>query len=156
MGLGKEFTKTISLGCTGDELNKAIKDSINVLGLKTKEGRSNDNEIHYLAVEKLSWMSTNWPVNYDITANKIEAGWRVIVKCWAKMTSITQDRHTEKKPIEFVDLIRDSGNLKTITERSEQSESNIDKLEKLAGLKEKGVITEEEFQQKKKDLLSGI
>jgi hypothetical protein len=31
--------------------------------------------------------------------------------------------------------------------------SNLDELEKLAGLKEKGIITEEEFNQKKKQLL---
>lgn len=34
-----------------------------------------------------------------------------------------------------------------------KASSNLDELEKLAGLKEKGIITEEEFNQKKKQLL---
>ncbi|MCX6724336.1 MAG: SHOCT domain-containing protein [Candidatus Staskawiczbacteria bacterium] len=36
---------------------------------------------------------------------------------------------------------------------NEKSSSNLDELEKLANLKEKGIITEEEFNQKKKQLL---
>src|SRR5208283_2462645 len=36
---------------------------------------------------------------------------------------------------------------------NKQSQSDLDQLEKLAALKEKGVITEDEFQAKKKELL---
>lgn len=156
MALGKKFTKTTSFNCKKEDLEKAIKNSINTLGLKIKENNSTGQTIKYLAAEKLSFLSTNWPVNYDIQGQKIDDGWRLIIKCWAKMTSITQDRHTEKKPQEFIDLVKDSGNLKTLSESSESSNSNISKLEKLAELKDKGVITEEEFQQKKEKLLSDI
>ncbi len=156
MALGKKFTKTISFNCTQENLKKAIQESINVLGLKPKEKNITEEKVYFLVSEKLSFMSTNWPVSYDIQANKINNGWRLIVKCWAKMTSLTQDRHTEKKPQEFIDLVKDSGNFKTLSESSESSNSNISKLEKLAELKDKGVITEEEFQEKKKKLLSDI
>lgn len=156
MALGKEFTKTISLNCTQDELKNAVQESIKILSLKLKESNTTENQIYYLASEKLSFLSTNWPVNYDIKGKKIANGFRLIVKCWAKMTSITQDRHTEKKPQEFIELVKDSGNFKSISESTDSSNSNIANLEKLADLRDKGVITEEEFQQKKKDLLSNI
>lgn len=156
MALGKEFTKTISFNCSQEELKKAIHESIQMLNLNPKENNLTEEEIYYLAAEKMKWMSTNWPVTYDIRGKKIDGGWRLIVKCWAKLSSFTQDRYTEKKPQEFIELVKDSGNFKSLSETSDSSSSNISKLEKLADLKEKGVITEEEFQQKKKELLSDI
>jgi uncharacterized protein YnzC (UPF0291/DUF896 family) len=156
MALTKEFTKTVSFSCTFEELKKAIEESINVLGLKNKEKSVTDQEMVHKTSERLNFLSTNWPVHYDVESKKIDNGWRVIVKCWAKMTSITQDRHTEKKPQEFIELIKDYGNLKTLKEADESSDNNISKLEKLAELKGKGVITEEEFQEKKEILLSDI
>jgi len=68
-----------------------------------------------------------------------------IVKYWAKLSSITQDRYTEKKSYEFINLVKDSGNFKSISKTSDSSNSNNSKLEKLADLKEKGVITEKEL-----------
>lgn len=156
MALGKEFTKTISFNCTQEELKNAVRESINILGLKLKENKITEDQIYFLASEKMSFLSTNWPVSYDIRGKKIQNGWRLIIKCWAKMTSITQDRHTEKKPQEFIEIVKDSGNFKTVSEKMDSTDSNISNLEKLAELRDKGVITEEEFQQKKKDLLSSI
>lgn len=156
MALGKEFTKTESFSCTSEELKKAIEESIIILGLKTKNHNVTEQEMVHKASEKLSFLSTNWPVHYDIESKKIDNGWRVIIKCRAKMTSLTQDRHTEKKPQEFIDLIKDSGNLKTLKESDKSTDSNISQLEKLGELKDKGVITDEEFQKKKEKLLSDI
>lgn len=156
MALGKEFTKTISFSCSQEVLKKAIHESIQMLNLKPKENNLTEEEIYYLLAEKMKWMSTNWPVTYEIRGMKIDGGWRLIVKCWAKLSSITQDRYTEKKPQEFIELVKDTGNFKSASETSDSSSSNISKLEKLADLKEKGVVTEEEFQQKKKELLSDI
>jgi hypothetical protein len=156
MALGKEFTKTISFNCTQEELKNAVRESINILGLKLKENKITEDQIYFLASEKMSFLSTNWPVSYDIRGKKIQSGWRLIIKCWAKMTSITQDRHTEKKPQEFIEIVKDSGNFKTVSEKMDSTDSNISNLEKLAELRDKGVITEGEFQQKKKDLLSSI
>ena len=41
----------------------------------------------------------------------------------------------------------------TLMEKGETKSSNLDELEKLAGLRDKGIITEEEFNAKKKHLL---
>ena len=48
---------------------------------------------------------------------------------------------------EQLSSLREDGNIITST-------SNLDELEKLAGLRDKGIITEEEFQAKKKQLLN--
>ena len=52
-----------------------------------------------------------------------------------------------------VDRLIASANAPTQTSKSQKPSSDLDELEKLARLKEKGIITEEEFNQKKKQIL---
>jgi len=156
MAFGKEFIKAKSFSCNQDELIKAIEDAISIIGLKTKESKFDNEQIYFLASEKLKFLSTNWPASYNIVGKRVDGGYKLIVKCWAKMTSITQDRYTEKKTQEFIDLVKDSGSLRPLSEKSDTSESNLSILEKLAELKEKGIITEEEFKEQKNKLLSDL
>ena len=52
-----------------------------------------------------------------------------------------------------IDQLIGSANTPSQTPKTKNSTSNLDELEKLSHLKEKGIITEEEFKKKKKQLL---
>lgn len=71
--------------------------------------------------------------------------------------SATQDENTvmfnAKQQNDFLILKERIDQIVASSRTGTKAPSNLDELEKLAGLKEKGIITEEEFNQKKKQLL---
>ena len=71
--------------------------------------------------------------------------------------SAVQDENTvmfsPKQQNDFLILKERIDQISASSRTGSKAPSNLDELEKLAGLKEKGIITEEEFNQKKKQLL---
>ena len=53
----------------------------------------------------------------------------------------------------YLDKKRDENSEKSNSSKNNNENDNLDKLKKLSDLKDQGIITEEEFQNKKKDLL---
>lgn len=116
MALVKEFTKITSFHCNQEELKNAIIGAIDTLELKLNKSNKTEDEIYFSASEKMNVLSTNCPVSYVIKGKKINDSWQLLVKCWAKMTSITQHKYTGKRPQEFINLVQDHENFKTLSE----------------------------------------
>lgn len=138
---------TVAYNYNGDfsKLKSAVYQAIQKMNLNTKIDYSSDSHISVEVSEKMKWLSTNWPVSFKIESQNSDNGLTLVVKVGTILTSYTQEISNQAKINEFIDLVKAFA--------PNQQNSSIDDLEKLALLKEKGIITEDEFSAKKKQVL---
>lgn len=90
-----------------DQVIKAIQKAAERMKLKVSRQEGAEEEVRVVCKEKLSLLSTNWPLTFDVLITRVSAG-DVVVSVFAesKMTSITQSANNHKKARQLLDLIR--------------------------------------------------
>jgi len=87
-------------------LKKAALTACERMGLKLKSETQTDAGLNIEAGEKMKWLTTNWPVSFNVSAEKVGDDWAVIVTGGARMVSITQDTNNQQKAMELCNLIK--------------------------------------------------
>lgn len=94
MALGKSSTISIkstkSIKDTYEIIQKVAKD----MKLKVSESECTDSEIKFIASEPMKWITTNWPVKLEVTADVFQGNLVIQVSASGKGVSITQDSNT--------------------------------------------------------------
>lgn len=93
----------------------------------------------------------------SVTSGMINVAIRIDSRGTTYKFRVQQAQNSEDIAHEAVEFIRDKTSQATNPDTTEQdSESPIDKLERLRDLKEDGIISEEELEEKKEDLMDDI
>ena len=150
-----------------DQVVAACRYAFKELGLNVEADYSNDGEDHcFGASEKYSFVSNPWPPSVGIHITELDDGtqltiyveiFRDAIGPWLK----NRCKNLANNFINLVKLAENSistqveSNLTPITSYSESDEliSEADALKKYAELKDQGIITEDEFNAKKKQIL---
>lgn len=101
----KKIFKTYRYNGVLDILLQAVEKSINQMNLKVKNKSITNNSFCFSLSEKMRWLSTSWPVHFDIKAEKSGEKIDLNIQTWYQLYSITQVKHTQKKAQEFLDLV---------------------------------------------------
>ena len=146
-----------------------VEKTINQMNLVIKNKTFQNNFFQYKASEKMMFISINWPINFEITANQFENFIMLEIKTWSNMFSLTQDSHSNDKANEFLSYIqtfssspqkiseavnsRITPNLKQVL-KTPNMKPNISEasLETLKKRYKNGEITKEEYKKLKKEL----
>ena len=74
--------------------------------LVVHEKKVSDSSFKLAASEKMKWLTTNWPVKFEIEATHEDGHSALIARAWTAMTSLTQDFNNQAKAQELIDLIK--------------------------------------------------
>jgi hypothetical protein len=117
-------------------LVSAVRQAAGKMSLITKQENINDSSFSMEASEKMHFISTKWPGKF------------IIDLAFADGTSpAEQVLRNQAKLNEFMDMI------KALAPNIKANNSGIDDLEKLADLRDKGIISPAEFEAKKKQIM---
>jgi len=89
-----------------DDLYSAILESCGSMRLKVGEQLLRESSAFVQAKEPMKWLTTNWPISFDIAVTRKADHWAVLVTGTCGMYSITQDRNIQDKVNELSGLIR--------------------------------------------------
>jgi hypothetical protein len=89
-----------------EDLLSAVKQAIGEMGLVLRNEQASDESFRIEAGERMRWLTTNWPVKFDIKAVREDDCNRLIIHAWASLFSITQEFSTNAKAQEFLGLIK--------------------------------------------------
>lgn len=87
-------------------LHQATQTACERMSLKVKAGDLTESGFLIKASERMKWLTTNWPVSFKISAEKVGSEWAVIVAGGSSMGSITQDHNNQQKAAELANLIK--------------------------------------------------
>jgi hypothetical protein len=131
------------------DLSSAVHKAIDNMKLITKNENVNSNSFSLEASYKLGLITTLWPGKFII--NSAFANGISTLTVTAKMNLIlgsqAQGLANQAKLTEFIDLV------KSFAPNPAPANSGLNDLEKLADLRDKGIITPTEFEAKKKQIL---
>jgi hypothetical protein len=145
--MSKETTAVYVYNGAEETLLSAIHRAIDTMNLNIKREYAQTESISFEVSEKMKWLTTNWPVSFEIKASLENRQWTLVVRGSSTLTSYTQEFSNQAKVNEFLELVKSFA-------PNNKADSSVADLEKLAELRDKGIITEEEFNQKKKQILS--
>ena len=127
----------------------AVHKAVDNMKLITKNENVSGNSFSLEASYKLGLITTLWPGKFIINsafANGIST-LTVTAKMNLILSSQAQGLANQAKLTEFIDLV------KSFSPNPTANNSGINDLEKLADLRDKGIITPTEFEAKKKQIL---
>jgi hypothetical protein len=130
-------------------LLSAVRKVIEQMKLITKNENINSGSFLLEASEKMGFISTKWPGKF-IIKSAFENGnstLTVTANLNLVLASVAQGLANQAKLNEFMDLV------KSYAPNIIAGNSGINDLEKLADLRDKGIITPTEFEAKKKQIL---
>ena len=135
-------------GSTADLLS-GVRKALDSMKLVTNNENVTVNAFSLVAANKLGFISTRWPGKFIIKAASVNGAVNLTVTADLNMflASQTQVLTNQAKLNEFMDLV------KSFTPSPAANDSSINDLEKLADLRDKGIITPTEFEAKKKQIL---
>lgn len=142
MAGGKKIFKVYRYYGNLNTLLGIVEKSLTQMGLKVKNKSITDNSFYFILSEKMRWLTTNWPVHFDIKAEKSGQIINLNVQVWSQMFSMTQAKYTQQKGQEFLDLVKDYA-----PKRKEYNERDTVDMRYV-----KGEITKGEYEQMYKDL----
>jgi len=130
-------------------LLSAVRQAIVKMNLLTKLEKVDGNSFSMDAAEKMKFISTKWPGKFIINSSFADGVSTMMVTANLNLTlaSAAQILRNQAKLDEFMDMV------KALAPNTKANNSGIDDLEKLADLRDKGVITPAEFEAKKKQIL---
>ena len=107
------------------------------------------NAFSLVASNKLGFISTRWPGKFIIKATSANGTVNMTITADLNMVLAPQSQvlMNQAKLTEFMDLV------KSFAPNPAANNSGLNDLEKLADLRDKGIITPEEFETKKKQIL---
>lgn len=83
-----------------------VKKSCEKMLLVLKDERVYENGFSITATQKTSWLSTNWPVKFNITAELVGKTYALQIQGSSWMGSITQSANNHAKAQELLSLIK--------------------------------------------------
>jgi len=130
-------------------LLSGVRQAIDKMNLITKNENVNVNSFSLEASEKMGWITTKWTGKFIIKSTFENGSSTLTVTANLNMllASVAQGLANQAKLNEFMDLV------KSFAPDTKANNSGIDDLEKLADLRDKGIITPTEFEAKKKQIL---
>jgi Short C-terminal domain len=130
-------------------LLSGVRKAIDSMKLVTNNENITVNAFSLVAANKLGFISTRWPGKFIIKAASANGAVNLTVTADLNMflASQTQVLTNQAKLNEFMDLV------KSFAPNSAANDSGLNDLEKLADLRDKGIITPTEFEAKKKQIL---
>jgi hypothetical protein len=131
------------------DLLSGVRKAIDSMKLVTNNENVTANAFSLVAANKLGFISTRWPGKFIIKAAFANGAANLTVMADLNMflASQTQVLTNQAKLSEFMDLV------KSFAPGSAANNSGLNDLEKLADLRDKGIITPDEFEAKKKQIL---
>jgi hypothetical protein len=130
-------------------LLSGVRQAVGSMKLITGNENVTANAFSLVAANTLGFISTRWPGKFIIKAASADGALNLTVTANLNMflTSQTQVLTNQAKLTEFMDLV------KSYAPNPATGNSGINDLEKLADLRDKGIITPSEFEAKKKQIL---
>jgi len=99
---------TVGYGYRGDPglLLKGTIRAIEQMKLVIHEKSVSERSFKLAASEKMKWLTTNWPIKFEIEATHEGGQSTLVVRGGTLLTSITQEFNNQAKVQELVDLIK--------------------------------------------------
>ena len=131
------------------DLLSGIHKAADSMKLITNNENVTANAFSLVAANKLGFISTRWPGKFIIKAAFSGGAANLSVTADLNMVLASQSQvlMNQAKLTEFMDLV------KSFAPNPSAGNSDLNNLEKLAGLREKGIITPADFEAKKKQIL---
>jgi uncharacterized protein YecT (DUF1311 family)/ribosomal protein L40E len=89
-----------------NDLRDGVIKSCEKMALSIKDELIKEDEFRLIASQKINIISTNWPVKFEITAERIGQSFTLIIKGDSIMGSITQSSNNSAKANELLTLIK--------------------------------------------------
>jgi Short C-terminal domain len=130
-------------------LLSGVRQAIDSMKLVTSNENVTANSFSLVSANKLGFISTRWPGKFIIKAAFAGGITKMTVTADLNMILASQSQvlMNQAKLNEFMDLV------KSFAPNPAAGNSGLNDLEKLADLRDKGIITPDEFEAKKKQIL---
>jgi hypothetical protein len=130
-------------------LVSAVRQAAGKMSLITKQENINDSSFSMEASEKMHFISTKWPGKFiiDLAFADGTSTLTVTANLNLVLAPAEQVLRNQAKLNEFMEMI------KALAPNIKANNSGIDDLEKLADLRDKGIISPAEFEAKKKQIM---
>jgi hypothetical protein len=130
-------------------LLSGVRQAVDSMKLITNNENVTPNAFSLVASNKLGFISTRWPGKFIIQAASAKGITNLTVTADLNMVLASQSQvlMNQAKLTEFMDLV------KSFAPNPPANSSGLNDLEKLAELRDKGIITPAEFEAKKKQIL---
>jgi Short C-terminal domain len=144
-----EATAVYTYNGSAANLLSGVRQAIDSMKLVTGNENVTANAFSLAAANKLGFISTRWPGKFIIKAALAGGMTKMTVTADLNMILATQSQvlMNQAKLNEFMDLV------KSFAPNPAAGNSGLNDLEKLADLRDKGIITPDEFKAKKKQIL---
>ena len=104
--MSKDVTAAYVYNGIPKTLLSGVLEAIDKMNLKTKHKKEKDGSFSIEVSENMKWLSTNWPIKFNIESSFANGTSKLIVKASSKLTSITQESSNQSKINEFLDLVK--------------------------------------------------
>ncbi len=84
----------------------SVKKSCEKMSLVLKDERVYENGFSITAAQKTNWLSTNWPVKFNITVESVGETYALQIQGSSWMGSFTQSANNHAKAQELLSLIK--------------------------------------------------
>ncbi len=131
------------------DLLSGVRKAIDSMKLATSNENVTAGAFSLAAANKLGFISTRWPGKFIIKAASAKGITNLTVTADLNMILASQSQvlMNQAKLTEFMDLV------KSFAPNPAANTSGLNDLEKLADLRDKGIITPDDFEAKKKQIL---
>jgi hypothetical protein len=89
-----------------ENLIAGVRKSCEKMSLVIKDESITNEGFSFLASQKTNWLSTNWPVKFNVTVEKIDDKYALLLNGSSSMGSLTQSANNHAKAQELLSLIK--------------------------------------------------
>ena len=83
-----------------------VKKSCEKMSLVIKDESTTTDSFSIAASQRTNWLSTNWPIKFNITAEKVGETFALFINGASSMGSLTQSGNNHAKAQELLSLIK--------------------------------------------------
>lgn len=83
-----------------------VKKSCEKMSLVIKDELTTTDSFSITASQKTNWLSTNWPIKFNVTAEKVGETFALFINGASSMGSLTQSGNNHVKAQELLSLIK--------------------------------------------------
>lgn len=87
-------------------LLSSVKKSCEKMSLVLKNEDIHEKSFSIMAAQKTNWLSTNWPMKFNITAESVGDTYALLIQGESSLGSITQSANNHAKAQELLSLIK--------------------------------------------------
>ena len=89
-----------------DQLRAGVRRSCEKMSLRIDSDVPNPEGFVISAAQKTNWLSTNWPVKFSITAERVGEAFVLLIQGASTLGSLTQSANNSAKAQELFSLIK--------------------------------------------------